>query len=231
MEENVNTPASPLHIKERGLQPYYATWQAMKLFTHQRTPQTPDEIWLLEHPPVFTQGQGGRDHHLLQRTAIPVVPVDRGGQITYHGPGQLIAYTLIDLKRRRLSVRALVCALENAVIDLLAHYDVQGYGRRDAPGVYVGDAKICSVGLRIRKGYSYHGLAFNVAMDLSPFTTINPCGYAGLRVTQLNDLVDAPVTVPMVIPLLSKALQKTLAITNANDHAISLQPLCRHPAT
>ncbi|MHA7840957.1 MAG: lipoyl(octanoyl) transferase LipB [Gammaproteobacteria bacterium] len=206
----MHTDTIPLHIKQRGLQPYYATWQAMRLFTQQRTIQTPDEIWLLEHPPVFTQGQGGKEQHILQRTAIPIVPIDRGGQITYHGPGQLIAYTLIDLKRLKLNVRSLVCALEKAVIDVLQHYHIEGYGRRDAPGVYVEKAKICSLGLRIRKGCAYHGLAFNINMDLAPFATINPCGYANLQVTQLTDLVQSVVTVEEVLPLLSTALQKAI---------------------
>lgn len=203
---------SRLHIKALGIQPYYSTWQSMRTFTHQRTILTPDEIWFLEHPPVFTQGQAGQAHHILERTGIPIVSTDRGGQITYHGPGQLIAYTLINLKRSELQVRSLVCALENAVISVLKEYGIEGHGRREAPGVYVEDAKICSVGLRIHKGCAYHGLAFNVAMDLKPFSTINPCGYTQLKITQLGDLISTPVTTAQIIPSLSAALQKWVVI-------------------
>lgn len=161
----------------------------MQRFTAERGPQTADELWLLQHPPVYTLGLAGREEHLPARdTGIPVVRTDRGGQVTYHGPGQIVIYTLLDLQRLRLGVRALVRRLEGAVIDLLAEYGVEAAGRDDAPGVYVGSAKIAALGLRIRRGCSYHGLAFNVDMDLAPFSEIDPCGYAGLRVTQARDL-------------------------------------------
>jgi len=160
----------------------------MQTFTDSRTADTPDEIWLLEHEPVYTQGQAGKPEHLLHRTDIPVVQSDRGGQITYHGPGQLIAYLLLDVRRKGLGVRELVTALEQAVIRLLAGYGIAAVAKPDAPGVYVNGAKIASLGLRIRRGCSFHGLALNVDMDLSPFLHINPCGYAGLAMTQCRAL-------------------------------------------
>lgn len=176
-------------VKRLGLVDYEATLRAMQAFTAARTSETRDEVWLLEHPAVYTVGIAGRAAHLPRaRTEIPVVHIDRGGQITYHGPGQLVAYTLLDLTRRALSVRALVRLLERAVIDLLQDYGIRAAGRVDAPGVYCGPAKIAALGLRIRRGCSYHGLALNVDMDLSPFTAIDPCGYPGLAVTQLRDL-------------------------------------------
>jgi lipoyl(octanoyl) transferase len=183
-------PASgfPVLIKRLGRVDYLPTWQAMQDFTAQRTPDTPDEIWLLEHPPVFTLGLAGRREHILQITDIPIVPIDRGGQVTYHGPGQLVAYLLLDLKRRGYGVRELVNRMEQAIIDLLAGYAIEGERRDKAPGVYVGDKKIAALGLRIKRGMSYHGLALNVDADLTPFSQINPCGYEGLQVTQLRDL-------------------------------------------
>jgi lipoyl(octanoyl) transferase len=174
-------------VKQLGLVEYEPTWRAMQAFTDARTDETPDEIWLLEHPPVFTQGQAGKPEHVLQVTNIPIVPIDRGGQVTYHGPGQLVAYLMIDLRRRKLGVRELVRRIEQAIIDLLAERGITAYGKVDAPGVYVDEAKIASLGLRIRNGCSYHGLALNVDMDLTPFSYINPCGYVGLAVTQLKD--------------------------------------------
>jgi lipoyl(octanoyl) transferase len=173
---------------------YEPTWRAMQRFTAERTGETVDEIWLVQHPPIYTQGQAGKPEHLLHHTDIPVVKIDRGGQITYHGPGQIVAYTLLDLHRWKINVRELVRLMEQAVVGLLAEYGVKAEGRADAPGVYVGDAKIASLGLKIKKGCSYHGLAFNVDMDLSPFDNINPCGYEGLRVTQCIEL---GVTVPL----------------------------------
>lgn len=167
---------------------YVTTWQAMRDFTDQRTPDTPDEIWLIEHFPVYTQGQAGKPEHILNPGNIPIVKTDRGGQVTYHGPGQLVVYPLLDIRRLNLGVRELVCLLEKAVVNFLAEYGIKAVAKRDAPGVYVDDAKICSVGLRIRKGCSYHGIAFNIAMDLKPFLGINPCGYQNLAVTQLSDL-------------------------------------------
>jgi len=176
-----------------GLTAYEPTWRAMQTFTANRDAATPDEIWLTEHPPVYTQGIAGKPEHLLRTdTGIPLIKIDRGGQITYHGPGQLVAYLLLDLKRRNLSVRPLVRKMEAAVIDLLGEYGIAARYRADAPGVYVavneGESKIAALGLRIRNGCCYHGLALNIDMDLSPFDAINPCGYAGLKVTQLRDL-------------------------------------------
>lgn len=179
---------APLLVHYMGRRPYAPVWQAMQDFTAARTPDTSDEFWLLEHPPVFTLGQAGRTEHLLAPGDIPVVHIDRGGQVTYHGPGQLVVYTLLDLRRRRLGVRAMVDALEQGVIALLADYGVSAYAKRDAPGVYVDDRKIAALGLRVRRGCSYHGLALNVNMDLEPFARINPCGYRGLEVTQMADL-------------------------------------------
>jgi lipoyl(octanoyl) transferase len=175
-------------IKLLGKAEYQPTWDAMKQFTAARTRATRDEIWLVQHPPVFTQGQAGKPEHLLNAQGIPVVKIDRGGQITYHGPGQIVMYVLLDLRRWGLNVRKLVRMLELSVVKLLADSGVEARGREDAPGVYVGDAKIAALGLKIKNGCSYHGLSFNVDMDLAPFSHINPCGYAGLRVTQARDL-------------------------------------------
>ncbi|MGH8453348.1 MAG: lipoyl(octanoyl) transferase LipB [Nevskiales bacterium] len=171
-----------------GYQPYEPVWARMQAFTDLRQAETPDEFWLLEHAPVFTQGRAGKAEHLLAPGGIPVVQTDRGGQITYHGPGQLMVYTLLDMTRLGLGIRSLVIALEQALVDCLAGYGIAARGRRDAPGVYVGDAKIASLGLRVRKACSYHGLALNVNMDLAPFRRINPCGYRGLEMTQIADL-------------------------------------------
>ena len=169
---------------------FQQTWRAMQEFTAVRTPDTPDEIWLCQHPPVFTQGLAGKPEHLLRDIGVPVVKIDRGGQITYHGPGQLVAYLLLDLRRRNLGVKALVHRIEQALIDLLAEYGVEAARRPGAPGVYVDDAKIAALGLKIKNGCCYHGLSLNVAMDLAPFSAINPCGYEGLAVTQLSDLCE-----------------------------------------
>ncbi len=175
-------------LRHAGLVDYLSTWQAMKDFTASRTENTPDEIWLLQHPPVYTQGVAGKPEHLLHNNGIPVVRTDRGGQITYHGPGQVIAYLLLDMRRLNLGVRELVRKMEGAVVDLLRDYNIEAEGSKDAPGVYVAGAKIAALGLKIRKGCCYHGLALNVNMDLVPFASINPCGYSGLRVTQTRDL-------------------------------------------
>ena len=161
----------------------------MQDFTAQRDAATPDELWFCEHPPVFTQGLAGKPEHLLRDIGVPVVKIDRGGQITYHGPGQIVCYLLLDLKRRNLSVKTLVNHMEQAAIDLLATYGIAAGRRAGAPGVYVGDAKIAALGLKVKNGCCYHGLSLNVAMDLTPFSAINPCGYAGLAVTQLSSLV------------------------------------------
>ncbi len=178
-----------LGFRELGQVPYEPTWHAMQHFTDSRVADTPDEVWLLEHPPVFTQGQAGKAEHVLFPGDIPVVKVDRGGQVTYHGPGQLVAYLLLDVRRSSLGVRELVSRIELSLIELLASYGVKAEAKPDAPGVYVDGAKIASLGLRIRNGRSFHGLALNVDMDLQPFQRINPCGYAGLPMTQLRDLV------------------------------------------
>jgi lipoyl(octanoyl) transferase len=175
-----------------GRAEYEPTWRAMQAFTEQRGPQTRDEIWFLEHPPVFTLGMNAAREHVLAPGDIPLVQIDRGGQVTYHGPGQLVVYPLIDVRRRALGVRQLVMALENGIIALLASWNIVAVGRRDAPGIYVDGRKLASIGLRIRRGCSYHGLAFNVAMDLEPFRRINPCGYRGLEVTDLRTLGVSP---------------------------------------
>lgn len=176
----------PLRVRRLGRQPYEPIWEAMRHFTDSRDDTADDELWLVEHDPVFTQGLAGKPEHLLNPGNIPVVQTDRGGQVTYHGPGQVVAYPLIDLKRRELGVRCLVDRLEQAMIDVLADWAILADRREGAPGVYVNQAKIGSIGLKIRHQRSYHGLAFNVAMDLTPFALINPCGYAGLAMTQVS---------------------------------------------
>ncbi|NDY95744.1 lipoyl(octanoyl) transferase LipB [Wenzhouxiangella sp. C33] len=178
--------AYPLEVQRLGRRSWAEVFQAMREFTDSRTPETVDELWLVEHDPVFTQGLAGRPEHLLAPAGIPIVQADRGGQVTYHGPGQLVMYPLLDLERRRLGIRCLVDLLEQAVIDVLAAHGVQGRRREGMPGVYVNNDKIASIGLKVRRGCCYHGLAFNIAMDLSPFAMINPCGYAGLQMTQLS---------------------------------------------
>lgn len=186
-----------LEVTDLGIQPYEQVWAAMTEFTHSRNSETTDKLWLVQHPAVFTQGQAGKAEHLLAMTDIPVVQSDRGGQVTYHGPGQLVAYPLLDLRRLKMGVRDLVTALEEIIIATLAHYHVEAFAKVKAPGVYVNvqgeDHKISSLGLRVRKGCSFHGLSLNVAMDLAPFLLINPCGYPGLKMTQLQDLLDSPV--------------------------------------
>ncbi|HHC7177026.1 TPA: lipoyl(octanoyl) transferase LipB [Vibrio parahaemolyticus] len=175
-----------LVVKRLGRQDYEPVWKAMHEFTDQRTEETPDEVWLVEHNSVFTQGQAGKAEHLINTGDIPVVQSDRGGQVTYHGPGQLVAYFLINLRRKKLGVRDLVTTIENLVINTLKAYNIDSAARPDAPGVYVDGKKICSLGLRIRKGCSFHGLALNVNMDLTPFLRINPCGYAGMEMVQVS---------------------------------------------
>jgi len=179
-------PASELLVRRLGLMDYEPVWRAMQSFTDRRDDSTPDELWLVQHPPVFTQGQAGRAEHLLAPGDIPVIQVDRGGQVTYHGPGQIVCYPLIDIKRLQLGVRALVCGIEQTIIDVLKSYGVDAQRKEGAPGVYVDGVKIASLGLRIRRGNSFHGLAFNVDMDLEPFQRINPCGFRGLQVTNLS---------------------------------------------
>lgn len=177
-----------LHTQQLGLQDYQPVLQQMQTFTSNRSADTEDQLWLLEHKPVFTLGMNGKHEHVLNPGDIPLLSVDRGGQVTYHGPGQLVAYLLFDLRRSGLSIRKLVELLEQSVVDWLAGYGIQATARRDAPGVYVGGAKIAALGLRVRRGCTYHGLSLNVDMDLEPFSRIDPCGYAGLPVTQLKDL-------------------------------------------
>lgn len=205
-----------LAIKPLGFVEYLPTWHAMQAFTAARTDVTPDEIWLLEHPPVYTQGQAGRPEHVLNPGAIPIVQIDRGGQVTYHGPGQLVAYLLLDLKRRKLGVRDLVRRMEQSVIDLLADYHIEAYGKVDAPGVYVQrnsiEAKIAALGLRIRNGRCYHGLSLNVNMDMEPFSRINPCGYAGLTVTQLADFGHIDETPASIADKLSRKILNNIEV-------------------
>lgn len=202
-----------LVIRQLGLQDYSRIWQAMQQFTDLRDSNTPDEIWLLEHPPVFTQGQAGKAEHLLFPGDIPVVQVDRGGQVTYHGPGQLVAYVLLDIKRRNLGVRQLVSMLENILIELLRRYDIGAEARPDAPGVYVAGAKIASLGLRVRKGCTFHGLALNVQMDMEPFSRINPCGYAGMQMVQCSEL-GGPLQVSEAATVMAELFQQHLAISS-----------------
>jgi lipoyl(octanoyl) transferase len=178
-----------IKIRNLGMQPYLSVWQNMKEFTTSRSEYTEDELWLLEHPAVYTQGQAGKAEHILKSNTIPVVQTDRGGQITYHGPGQLVGYILLDIHRRKLGIRTLVSYLEEVLISVLGSYQIKGVTRCGAPGVYVDNKKIASIGLRVKNGRTYHGIALNVAMDLTPFTDINPCGFAKLEMTQLSDYV------------------------------------------
>lgn len=205
----------PLQYKALGLTDYESTWQAMRTFTDTRGADTRDELWVTEHPPVFTQGQAGKPEHLLCDSAIPVVKTDRGGQITYHGPGQLVVYPLLNMKRLSLGVRDLVTAIETAVVRWLASYGVNASAKPDAPGVYVAEQKIASLGLRIRKGCSYHGVAINLDADLSPFAQINPCGYQGLQMVNLSSLIPSP-------PSMSEA-SESFAVVLAEQLGVSLQ--------
>ncbi len=186
--DDVPEIVSGITIHRLGLRPYTPTWQAMRGFTDARTEDTPDALWLLQHPPVYTMGQAGRAEHILDAGETPVVQSDRGGQVTWHGPGQIVAYVLVDLHRRGIGVRRLVTALEESVIRLLADHGISALARPEAPGVYVEGRKVAALGLRVRRGCSYHGLALNVENNLEPFTRINPCGYAGLEATRLRDL-------------------------------------------
>lgn len=206
--------ASPEHviIRQLGRQDYQPIWQDMHRFTDERDAQTVDEIWLVEHNPVFTQGQAGKVEHLLNTGDIPVVQSDRGGQVTYHGPGQIVAYFMINLRRKNIGVRQLVTHIENIVINTLKTFDIDSAARPDAPGVYVGPRKICSLGLRIRKGCSFHGLALNVNMDLSPFLRINPCGYAGMEMVQVKD-VNGPDDIHVVESALINQITQQLGYT------------------
>lgn len=199
-----------LGVRQLGLVDYMTAWHAMQRFTNNRGPDTADEIWLLQHPAVFTQGQAGKAEHLLMPGDIPVVQADRGGQVTYHGPGQLVCYLMLDVRRLGIGVRELVSRIEQSIIGLLSSYGVQAVAKPEAPGVYVEGAKIASLGLRIRNGRSFHGLALNVDMNLEPFGRINPCGYAGMTMTQLADLVAGPVVFSAVSGRLGEQLCKHL---------------------
>jgi len=178
----------PLKIKQLGRQEYQSVWQAMQDFTKTRNKNTDDELWVVEHPPVYTLGRNGKEAHILQKSDIPIIKVDRGGQVTYHGPGQLVVYLLLDLHRRSLGIRQLVTLIEDSLISLLAQYNIKAYSDKKAPGVYVDKKKIAALGLRVSKGCTSHGLSLNVNMDLAPFSNINPCGYEGLQITQCIDL-------------------------------------------
>lgn len=192
---------SDIRLRFLGLRDYVETWRAMQALTDTRDANTADELWVLEHPPVYTQGLNGQPEHILKPGDIPVVHSDRGGQATYHAPGQLIVYTLIDLRRKNLGIRALVSALENAAVNTLSQYGLKALTRPDAPGVYVNNRKIASLGIRVRRGCSYHGLSLNVAMDLAPFAGINICGYPALEATQLNDLGGPDRVLEVAVPL------------------------------
>ncbi len=198
-----------MEIRRLGRVEYEPTWRAMQEFTLQRTPETADELWIVEHPPVYTLGQAGKPEHILREVGIPVVKIDRGGQVTYHGPGQVVIYLLLDLQRLKFKVRELVTAIEQALIDFLADHGVTAERRAGAPGVYVGAAKIAALGLKIKNSCSYHGVSLNVNMDLSPFAAINPCGYAGLAVTQTTDL-GIPLTPDQAGELLCRHLKQQL---------------------
>ncbi len=209
----MKSPETPL-LCDLGRVDYERAWRAMQRFTETREAHTRDEIWFLQHPPVFTLGLAGKAEHVLAPGDIPVIRIDRGGQVTYHGPGQLVVYPLLDLKRLKLGVRALVEGIENSVIDTLGEFGIQARAKREAPGVYTADGrKLASLGLRIRRGCSYHGLAFNIAMDLGPFARINPCGYVGLQMTQVKDL-GGPADVTMVAERLKPHLLERLGYNN-----------------
>ncbi|KFN44001.1 hypothetical protein N790_10830 [Arenimonas malthae CC-JY-1] len=210
-------------VRELGRQPYEPVWRAMQRLTDARGPDTPDELWLVEHDPVFTLGQAGKPEHVLAPGDIPVLNVDRGGQVTYHGPGQLVAYPLVDLRRLGLGVRELVCRIEGAVIDVLARYGIAGERKEGAPGIYVGGAKVMALGLRVRKGCSFHGLAFNIAMDLEPFQRINPCGYQGLEVTSVLEL-GGPGDFATITPVLVEALSRRLGLAPTGAPPPDLTP-------
>lgn len=207
-------PEATLLVRRLGVQPYVDTWRAMQSFTNQRQPEQLDELWLVQHPPVFTQGQAGKAEHLLNPGDIPVVQTDRGGQITFHGPGQIVAYPLLNLRRLGLGVRDLVSHLENSVIETLSEWGLAAEARLDAPGVYVQGRKIASLGLRVRRGCSFHGVSLNARMDLSPFQRINPCGYNGLEMTQLADLTDlGTTTLEQLEQQFAQVISDTLGLT------------------
>lgn len=216
-------PPAPT-LRWLGRVPYEPTWRAMQELNRARTPDTVDEIWFLEHDPVFTLGLNGRHEHVLAAGDIPVINTDRGGQVTYHGPGQLVVYPLLDLKRYDFTVRELVLWLENATIAAAARFGIEAAGRRDAPGVYVAGAKLASLGLRIRQGGSYHGLALNVALDLEPFQRINPCGYAGLQVTQLS-MLGGPADLKTVAAVMAEELLAGLGVADGGKASARIDGL------
>jgi len=206
----------PCRVRDLGRQPYAPVWRAMQRFTDAREETSADELWVVEHEPVFTLGQAGKPEHVLAPGEIPVLHVDRGGQVTYHGPGQLVVYPLLDLRRLKIGVRDYVCRIEQAIIDTLDEWNILGQRRDGAPGVYVGAAKVAALGIRVRRGCTFHGLSFNVAMDLEPFHRINPCGYQGLQVTSVLDL-GGPSGMQAVKPVLLAQLARQFGLT--------LQPL------
>ncbi len=219
------TPAAalPATVRDLGRQPYEPVWRAMQAFTDARDADTADEVWLVEHEPVFTLGQAGKPEHVLMPGDIPVINVDRGGQVTYHGPGQIVAYPLLDLKRLKIGVRDYVCKIEQAVIDTLAEWNIEGARRDGAPGVYVNGAKIAALGIRVRRGCSFHGLAFNIeGQSTAPFARINPCGYAGLEVVALQDL-GGPSSMEAVKPVLLAQMARQFGLALARDAALPPQ--------
>jgi lipoyl(octanoyl) transferase len=220
--KSVGKKSAMLLVRRLGLMDYEPVWRAMQRFTDQRDENTADELWLVEHPPVFTQGQAGRAEHILAPGDIPVIQVDRGGQVTYHGPGQIVAYPLIDIVRSEMGVRQLVTGIEQTIIDVLNSYDVDAQLQKGAPGVYIDGVKIASLGLRIRRGKSFHGLSFNIDMDLEPFQRINPCGFEGLRVTNLSAL--AEVTMHDVEERLIAGLSKVLGYNDRFKEASGSLP-------
>ena len=216
------SPASALGetiVRDLGRQPYAPVWRAMQAYTDARGDDTPDELWLVEHDPVFTLGQAGKPEHVLMPGDIPVIHVDRGGQVTYHGPGQIVAYPLLDLKRLQIGVREYVRRIEQAVIDTLGEWNIEGGRREGAPGVYVNGAKVAALGIRVRRGCTFHGLAFNIAMDLEPFGRINPCGYEGLQVVAMGDL-GGPSSPAEVKPALLDKLARQFGLTLRQDMAV-----------
>lgn len=214
----------PVRLRDLGRQPYEPVWRAMQAFTDARGEDTPDELWLVEHDPVFTLGQAGKPEHVLMPGDIPVIHVDRGGQVTYHGPGQIVLYPLLDLRRLKIGVREYVERIEQAMIDTLADWNIHAQRREGAPGVYVNGAKIGALGIRVRHGCTFHGLAFNIAMDLEPFVRINPCGYAGLQVTSMLDL-GGPSSLDAVKPALIGHVARLFALEleNASGRVPSLE--------
>lgn len=206
-----------LTCKNLGLSAYEVVWQEMEVFTNNRTNETVDEIWFVEHPAVFTLGQAGKQEHILDPGDIPIIKTDRGGQVTYHGPGQLVAYLMFDLRRLGINVRQLVSSIEMSIINLLAEYKIDAQAKKEAPGVYVGEKKIAALGLRIRRGCSFHGLSLNVDMDTAPYKGINPCGYADMEIVQLRDL-DISKTVDEVSELLLAHIQRQFGYTSIIQH-------------